>query len=570
MDNDDEPNLTNLYPSATNVMTTTIAPNHFLLSTYRDNLRTNIDNHHDSHLAPLMMNIHGNVKTNLSSSSSSYKCCLCRKIVDDATLTCAKCVNTGRFCPSRHDTCSNKRRQVLANMLNSNDQIEFQQYSNKHSINTPPHLQCSDRMFLLKKFNAEKKVLQEEFQMKMQSTIKLYKMSEEILIRKNRLTLVNQSIERLRNQIQQGKLVNIKIQQNNDKRCTRIQFLGKKIADIKMVLNSSNDEIRKKNEARIEHENKLYIIRRQRLNEVYKYIFPVEHVSSIEEDLASTMRALSSAQQTTVDEINSDYSENDESLNVGDRYRIVHSCLPLNGDYQITKRMLPITHSFLSTVDVDGKTQDVDSLQSTLSHELYEVLSALSHACQLINVIAFYLHIALPFRLHQLEFNTDNLTPDRLRADIAKLNANIVCSCISQGIPIDKTNVTHTLENLCKLLTFKRYLSRPNPVVYSQQYIDMMEEEVNEISRAYVTDYWFDDVEKDVTDLLNSDEWETVPQDYHIPEDPSIHERLGSLPSLPGQQHQPQHLSVMSGSIGFLKNKGSTLINSVFRSLAKS
>lgn len=40
----------------------------------------------------------------------------------------------------------------------------------------------------------------------------------------------------------------------------------------------------------------------------------------------------------------------------------------------------------------------------------------------------------------------------------------------------------------------------------------MMEEEVNEISRAYVTDYWFDDVEKDVIDLLNSDEWETIPQ----------------------------------------------------------
>lgn len=53
---------------------------------------------------------------------------------------------------------------------------------------------------------------------------------------------------------------------------------------------------------------------------------------------------------------------------------------------------------------------------------------------------------------------------------------------------------------------------RPKPVVYSQQYIDAMEEEVNEISRAYVTDYWFDDVDKDVTDLLNSDEWETVPQ----------------------------------------------------------
>jgi hypothetical protein len=54
------------------------------------------------------------------------------------------------------------------------------------------------------------------------------------------------------------------------------------------------------------------------------------------------------------------------------------------------------------TVDVSGKTPDEDSLQSTFSYELYEVLSGLSHACQLINVIAFYLHIALPFRLHQV------------------------------------------------------------------------------------------------------------------------------------------------------------------------
>jgi hypothetical protein len=554
MDPEDESNNgNNSFPSSSNVMTTTIAPNHFLLSTYKENLRTNIDNPSSS----IHMNIHGQIKTS-TSSSSSYKCCLCRKIVDDATLTCAKCVNTGRFCPAKHDTCSNKRRQVLMNMLNINDQEEFQQYSNKYSINTPPHLQCSDRMFFLKKFNIEKKILQTEYQTKIESSIRMNKLCEEISIRKNRLNLVNQSLIRLREQIEREKIMNIKIQQRNDKRRSRIQLIGKKIAEVKMVVNSSNDEIRKKNDLRIEQENKLYSIRRQRVNEVYKYVFPIEHVSSIADDLASTMRALSSAQQSIVDETNSDWSENDETFS--DRYQIVNSYLPVNGDYQIAKLLL--------TVDVDGKNPDIDSFQSTLSHELYEVLSALSHACQLINVIAFYLHIALPFRLHQLEFNTDNLTTDRLRADIAKLNANIVSSCISQGIPIENTHVTHTLENLCKLLTFKRYLSRPKPVVYSQQYIDAMEEEVNEISRAYVTDYWFDDVEKDVTDLLNSDEWETVPQDYNIPEDPSTQERLGALPSFSGQQ-QP-HPSVMSNSIGFLKNKGSTLFNSVFRSLAKS
>jgi hypothetical protein len=130
MDTEDEPNLSNFFSSPSNVMTTTIAPNHFLLSTYN---RPNIDNP----LLALNTNIQGTIKT----STSSYKCCLCRKIVDDATLTCAKCVNTGRFCPSKHDTCSNKRRQTLANMLNSNDYEEFQQYSTKCSLNTPAHLQ---------------------------------------------------------------------------------------------------------------------------------------------------------------------------------------------------------------------------------------------------------------------------------------------------------------------------------------------------------------------------------------------------------------------------------------------
>jgi hypothetical protein len=137
MDTEDEPNSNGLFPTSSNVMTTTIAPNHFLLSTYKENIRNNIDHHNDGYLSALTMHMHGNIKT----STSSYKCCLCRKIVDDATLTCAKCVNSGRFCPSKHDTCSHKRRQTLANMLNTNDHAEFQHYSTKHSINTPSHLQ---------------------------------------------------------------------------------------------------------------------------------------------------------------------------------------------------------------------------------------------------------------------------------------------------------------------------------------------------------------------------------------------------------------------------------------------
>jgi hypothetical protein len=118
------------------------------------------------------------------------------------------------------------------------------------------------------------------------------------------------------------------------------------------------------------------------------------------------VRALRSAQKSIVDEANQDGSDNDEPLTVGrDQYKIVNSHLAVEGNYSIDERRYRhvVSRSIaLLTFDVDGKTSDDDSSQSNLNYESEETLAALSHACLLINVIAFYLHISLPFRLHQL------------------------------------------------------------------------------------------------------------------------------------------------------------------------
>lgn len=58
------------------------------------------------------------------------------------------------------------------------------------------------------------------------------------------------------------------------------------------------------------------------------------------------------------------------------------------------------------------------------------------------------------------EFNTEELITDDLRANIAKLNANIVSCCLSEGIPVELANVSYTLENLLKLLTLEQYRCR--------------------------------------------------------------------------------------------------------------
>lgn len=51
--------------------------------------------------------------------------------------------------------------------------------------------------------------------------------------------------------------------------------------------------------------------------------------------------------------------------------------------------------------NVDGATGDLDSFQLSPSSDAFDTLLALSHACQLINAVAFFLDIKLPFHLHQ-------------------------------------------------------------------------------------------------------------------------------------------------------------------------
>ncbi len=56
---------------------------------------------------------------------------------------------------------------------------------------------------------------------------------------------------------------------------------------------------------------------------------------------------------------------------------------------------------FLVVSIYNGETSgDFESSQLSPSCDSYNTLSALSHACQLINIIAFYLNIKLPFHLH--------------------------------------------------------------------------------------------------------------------------------------------------------------------------
>jgi len=58
--------------------------------------------------------------------------------------------------------------------------------------------------------------------------------------------------------------------------------MGKKINDINLTLQSSKNELENKINSLNKQETTLNMIRLQRMNELFKYLFPIERVSATE------------------------------------------------------------------------------------------------------------------------------------------------------------------------------------------------------------------------------------------------------------------------------------------------
>ncbi|CAF1369706.1 unnamed protein product, partial [Didymodactylos carnosus] len=310
--NDSNVDLQTHYNTNTNLMTTTVissAPNHFLLSSYKDN-------------STLL-------------STNCYKCYLCKKITDDCLLTCANCVNNGKFCHSKHENCSNTRRNTYIKLLNS---IDLDEYHQRKTNSAQIHLQCSDRMYFLQKFTSEKEKLCNEIQIKIQPFLKRRKISDDILVRRKRLGILKQHMLKMTQQLEKDKNQLQEIRDKITVLCEKKHSYKRKLHDIDIIVRLSNDNIQKKDLLRIENEQKLLNSRRQRINELYKYVFPIEEVLDTEDvpSFESTMKAMiNNAQQTTVDATGHWLEYDDRSHN--DKFRIVASCLPRNGDYAFDK-----------------------------------------------------------------------------------------------------------------------------------------------------------------------------------------------------------------------------------------
>uniref|UniRef100_A0A8W7P6E2 Beclin 1-associated autophagy-related key regulator n=1 Tax=Anopheles coluzzii TaxID=1518534 RepID=A0A8W7P6E2_ANOCL len=82
----------------------------------------------------------------------------------------------------------------------------------------------------------------------------------------------------------------------------------------------------------------------------------------------------------------------------------------------------------------------------------HTIAAALTYTSQLVALLGYYLDVRLPYRVSYADFCTTTLSEAQFARKVARLNADIVFLCHTQGCRLNDMNPTHTLENLLCLL----------------------------------------------------------------------------------------------------------------------
>ncbi|XP_049296218.1 beclin 1-associated autophagy-related key regulator [Anopheles funestus] len=82
----------------------------------------------------------------------------------------------------------------------------------------------------------------------------------------------------------------------------------------------------------------------------------------------------------------------------------------------------------------------------------HTIAAALTYTSQLVALLGYYLDVRLPYRVAYADFCTTTLSEAQFARKVARLNADIVFLCHTQGCRLNDMNPTHTLENVLCLL----------------------------------------------------------------------------------------------------------------------
>ncbi|XP_043478016.1 beclin 1-associated autophagy-related key regulator isoform X1 [Leptopilina heterotoma] len=187
---------------------------------------------------------------------------------------------------------------------------------------------------------------------------------------------------------------------------------------------------------------------------------------------------------------------NDTENSLEIHHRIVAPTLPGSGDYS----------AYSLWVAENKDAVPGNNKENSMHNPAYNISAALTYATQLVNIIAYYINVKLPFKLAYSEFCGSEMSDQKFARKVARLNSNVLHLCFTQNTDTTVLHPMQTLQNLMHLLNTEiTDLGRIGPV------------EIDSIEMAQLNNQLIPDLEKSDDSASDEEEdafnweWEAVP-----------------------------------------------------------
>uniref|UniRef100_A0ABD2X1I5 Beclin 1-associated autophagy-related key regulator n=1 Tax=Trichogramma kaykai TaxID=54128 RepID=A0ABD2X1I5_9HYME len=221
----------------------------------------------------------------------------------------------------------------------------------------------------------------------------------------------------------------------------QIEKLRKRVTELKVKQERQKESVEKK---RLQLKKAIRIAAKQ----LIEYIFPLSQVDpseclnkSEDEGSCTDMIAFALADASGTSYVRGKWiNDTENSLEL--HHRIVAPTLPGSGDYS----------AYSLWVAQNKDSVPGGNKENAMHNPAYNITSALAYAAQLVNVLAHYLNVRLPYKLAYGEFYGSEMSDQKFARKVARLNSNILHLCFSQNTETSVLHPMHTLQNLIHLL----------------------------------------------------------------------------------------------------------------------
>ncbi|KAF7990810.1 hypothetical protein HCN44_000615 [Aphidius gifuensis] len=273
----------------------------------------------------------------------------------------------------------------------------------------------------------------------------------------------------------------------------RVEKLHKYVIGLKIKQEKQREFVEKKKQ----HLKKII---RTAAKQMIQYIFPLCQVES--------SRSLCNSEEGNTDVVTCALADasgtsyvrgrwiSDSENSLESHHRIVAPTLPGSGDYS--------AYSLWVAANRDGVPGT--NKENSMHNPAYNISAALTYTTQLVNVIAYYVNVKLPYKLSYGEFCGNEMSDQKFARKVARLNSNVLHLCFTQNTDIHVLHPMHTLQNLMHLLNTEiSDFGRIGPMEIDSNIIEKLHNKLN--SDLENSDDSASDEEEDAFNW----EWEAVP-----------------------------------------------------------